>query len=58
MSFSLYVHVPFCKRICTYCDFPRVLFDPETAAATLRVTAATLRALPESMRAEIGRAHV
>lgn len=50
MGFSLYVHVPFCERICTYCDFPRVLFDPRTADATLSLIARVVRTLPDAMR--------
>ncbi|MCV3754175.1 radical SAM family heme chaperone HemW [Ureaplasma zalophigenitalium] len=26
----LYVHVPFCNHICTYCDFKRILKTPQT----------------------------
>ncbi len=22
---SMYIHIPFCDRICSYCDFPKVL---------------------------------
>ena len=29
MSLSCYIHVPFCARICTYCDFYRIVHDPE-----------------------------
>ena len=58
MGISLYVHVPFCRRICTYCDFPRVLlpaFDgPEAgaAAATFATMTACLRGLPGTLRAQ------
>ena len=24
---SLYVHIPFCKSICAYCDFPKVMLN-------------------------------
>lgn len=24
---SIYIHIPFCNRICTYCDFTKVLID-------------------------------
>jgi oxygen-independent coproporphyrinogen III oxidase len=27
---SCYIHIPFCARICSYCDFYRVLHDPAT----------------------------
>ncbi len=28
MSLGLYLHVPFCQAICSYCNFNRGLFDP------------------------------
>jgi putative oxygen-independent coproporphyrinogen III oxidase len=28
---SLYLHIPFCGKICAYCDFPKVLFNPKWA---------------------------
>ena len=29
---GLYVHVPFCQRICTFCPYNKVLFDADLAA--------------------------
>ena len=26
---SLYVHIPFCREICAYCDFPKVIYDKQ-----------------------------
>ncbi len=31
MATSLYVHIPFCSRICSYCDFSKVLFNEKWA---------------------------
>ncbi len=33
---ALYVHIPFCNKICFYCDFPKVLFDYTQATDYLR----------------------
>ena len=27
MPESLYIHIPFCNSICTYCDFAKVYYD-------------------------------
>lgn len=27
MSFGVYVHIPYCKQLCPYCDFSRYLYD-------------------------------
>lgn len=28
---SAYIHIPFCAHICTYCDFPKMLYDKKIA---------------------------
>ena len=30
---SLYVHIPFCRHICAYCDFPKVLYRDDWASS-------------------------
>ena len=32
---SLYVHIPFCRHICAYCDFPKVLYNEAWAKSYL-----------------------
>ncbi len=27
MSFGVYIHIPYCKQLCPYCDFSRYLYD-------------------------------
>ncbi|MFR9256821.1 MAG: hypothetical protein ACLVJ6_15735 [Merdibacter sp.] len=36
MITSAYVHVPFCRSICAYCDFARWMYQEETAWEWLR----------------------
>lgn len=40
MSFGVYVHIPYCKQLCPYCDFSRYLIDkimpPEKYVALLK----------------------
>ena len=26
---GIYIHIPFCKRICNYCDFCKILYNKE-----------------------------
>ena len=30
-EFGLYVHIPFCKSICNFCPYCKVIYDEETA---------------------------
>ena len=32
---SLYVHIPFCRHICAYCDFPKVIYNDAWAKSYL-----------------------
>jgi oxygen-independent coproporphyrinogen-3 oxidase len=40
---SLYVHIPFCRRICGYCDFYRDVYDPDAAAQVVDALRTELR---------------
>jgi len=35
-SISVYIHIPFCKSICSYCDFCKVLYNKEWAVNYLK----------------------
>jgi len=41
---SLYVHVPFCRTICAYCDFRRYVYRSEAADAWLKAVEKELQA--------------
>ena len=33
---AVYIHIPFCKSICTYCDFCKFLYNDEWVNAYLQ----------------------
>ncbi|HXH08009.1 MAG TPA: radical SAM family heme chaperone HemW [Vicinamibacterales bacterium] len=44
MAPGLYLHVPFCSAICSYCTFTRGLFDRDLKTAYVRALASEIRA--------------
>lgn len=46
MTKALYVHVPFCDKICAYCDFVRVISHPKLISDYLGALKAELDSVP------------
>lgn len=49
-SFGLYIHIPFCRAKCPYCDFYSVTYSEEAAD---RYTEAVLRAIKSSPKQDM-----
>lgn len=45
MAESLYIHIPFCNRICTYCDFNKVLINNQPVDGYLDALISELEAI-------------
>ena len=37
MADSLYIHIPFCRRKCVYCDFYSAIYDPHLASSYIDI---------------------
>ncbi|MCX5678656.1 MAG: radical SAM family heme chaperone HemW [Candidatus Omnitrophica bacterium] len=48
METSLYIHIPFCKRKCFYCDFYSEIYDRELSAAYIDVIINQIEELPQA----------
>lgn len=48
MTKALYVHVPFCDKICAYCDFVRVMSHPKLISEYLGALKAELESYPNT----------
>lgn len=48
MVSSLYIHIPFCRRKCVYCDFYSTIFDEETAERYIEAVISQLKGRPGS----------
>ena len=44
---GLYLHIPFCRAICNYCNFNRGLFDPGLKARYVEALERDIRATPD-----------
>jgi oxygen-independent coproporphyrinogen-3 oxidase len=49
---GLYLHIPFCASICSYCNFNRGLFDPELKARYVRALEAEIRRASDGSAAD------
>ncbi len=45
MTKSLYIHIPFCRKRCSYCDFYSLAYDKNLAAAYIEVLCRQIKAL-------------
>lgn len=43
---ALYVHIPFCSRICSYCDFPKYLLDSGRVDSYLKALKEEIAEIP------------
>ena len=39
MASAVYIHIPFCHKICSYCDFPKVFYNDDWSSKYLEVLA-------------------
>ncbi|EMD16126.1 putative oxygen-independent coproporphyrinogen III oxidase [Eggerthia catenaformis OT 569 = DSM 20559] len=44
---ALYIHIPFCEHICTYCDFAKVFYNQGIADRYLSILSEEIESLPE-----------
>ena len=46
---GIYIHVPFCTHICSYCDFCKVLYNEELANGYLDTTLAQIKEIDKKV---------
>lgn len=46
---ALYIHIPFCDHICSYCDFPKLVIDRDAQDAYIRALIAELRSYGDDL---------
>lgn len=51
---ALYIHVPFCQEICSYCDFPKLYYYPLFAKQYLKTLEEELKDAPKYKSLYIG----
>ncbi len=44
---SIYIHIPFCDHICTYCDFSKVFYNEDFADTYIKRVADELKNIPK-----------
>jgi oxygen-independent coproporphyrinogen-3 oxidase len=49
MSSSLYIHIPFCRRRCIYCNFYSRIYDTDTASSLINIFISQLKRLGRSV---------